>query len=206
MDEELRPYTTVRVGFDMDYLGVCDVFSHFEFRDRWCELGDLLAHRVGWHFDIVNSLSEILWSYGAFTGSLLNISLDEEGRYACFDYDRDDVTYVHDLSDVAKWIDEREPAAKVKDTSANEMLASDDWRLLRGTTLDLDVSWSDAWYEASVSGLPADATFGRTLAEVVINARQMVADSVGAPEVVIPEIRFRVHLNSDASSALVAGE
>ena len=151
-------------------------------------------------------MRELLWSYGAFAGSLLNISLDEEGRYACFDYFRDDVTYVHDLSEVSKWIDGREPAAKVKDIIGNEMLASSDWRILRGTTLDLDVSWSDGWYESSVSGLPADATFGRTLAEVVINARQMVAVSVGAPEVVMPEIRFRVHLNSDASSALVAGK
>ena len=82
MQPEQRPYEAVEVGVDIDYVSACETYGGGpNFLDSWKELGDLLAYRTGWHFDIVNR-GEALWSLGFFGESLLNISVAAGGSDA----------------------------------------------------------------------------------------------------------------------------
>src|ERR1039457_1481839 len=87
-----RPYMSVRVHFDnSDYDNVCLDYGGGQARlAAWRDLGDLLAHRVGWHFDVnTASADPVLWNAGLFGESRLNIHVAGNGGYACFDYDAD---------------------------------------------------------------------------------------------------------------------
>jgi hypothetical protein len=54
-----RPHISVRVNFEnSDYYNVCLDYGGGRARlAAWRDLGDLLAHREGWHFD-VNTASQ----------------------------------------------------------------------------------------------------------------------------------------------------
>ena len=57
------PYATVEVNFsNSGYLQACERFGGGPgLVPQWTVLGDLLAHRAGWHFDVVNH-GEAVWS------------------------------------------------------------------------------------------------------------------------------------------------
>lgn len=119
MSSDERPaHTTVEVGFtNTDYVNVCERYGGGpELLDQWRALGDLLAHRAGWHFDVVND-GQALWSLGAFGGSLLNIHVQADGSYHCLDYLQDKQSRggstegwlaTPSLGEVEKWLEPRE--------------------------------------------------------------------------------------------------
>jgi hypothetical protein len=108
-----RPYVSVRVNFEnSDYDNACLDYGGGRARmAAWRDLGDLLAHRAGWHFDVnTASQDKALWSAGMFGESRLNIHVDANGRLACFDYDADKAgeadpaTTCATIAEVEDWI------------------------------------------------------------------------------------------------------
>jgi len=81
----------------------------------------ILAHRAGWHFDLVND-SEPLWSLGAFGSSLLNIYVDNSGAFSCFDYLQDAGERLTTVTEVENWLATREAIGLDLSTPSMELL------------------------------------------------------------------------------------
>lgn len=171
---------TVRVGRDLDYDDACSRYGLEGQLELWQVLGDGLAHRPGWHFDLVND-DEPMWSFGAFGMSLLCVFVNQRGGYECFDYYGDDSSVVWSVSIVLEWVYSREEAARARGVAPYELFRDQDWKLLAAHTMDLDVTWSDGIFVAAVRDLPSDAALQPTLAAAISAAAEMVAHHVGAP-------------------------
>lgn len=210
MPNDERPaHYTVDVGFDTtDYLLACDRYGGgHKVLDQWQALGDLLAYRPGWHFDIVNN-GEALWSMGAFGESLLNIQVKEDGRFYCLDYIEDKSSPVgnrpawlatRSLQEVEAWLEGREEQYRKPSPVLMRLFSEENWDVLRRHTFRVRVSWSDGWYLANVGGLPEEATFGRTLHVVVESAKAMIARCLEAPEELVADLRIRIELDEVAA-------
>lgn len=110
---ESPAYLSVEVNFDnSDYDNVCDTFGGgFDRLPAWRELGNLLAHRPGWHFDVVNQ-GEALWCLGVLGECRLAIHVTEGLRYHCYDRGSDSDTVAADTTAVESWLKDREKAAR----------------------------------------------------------------------------------------------
>lgn len=208
--DEQPAHTTVEVGFDnSDYVNVCDNYGGgFELLDQWRALGDLLAHRPGWHFDVVTR-GEALWSLGSFGESLLNIHVQADGSYHCLDYlqdkrssagDTDGWLVTRSLGEIEEWLAKREEQSRKPSPLTMQILSDEDWRVLRLHLFPVRVSWSDGWYLATVRGLPEEATFEKTLKAVIDSTKAMIVRSLDAPTEVAADLRLRVCLDEGAAS------
>ncbi len=102
----------------------------------WQTLGDLLHGRPGWHFDVDAGMAgTALWSLGVLGESRLNISVTEEGRFQCFDYDDDTETNVSDVAAVEEWLASLEEEARKPSpmslSLARTFSTESDWVLLK---------------------------------------------------------------------------
>jgi hypothetical protein len=202
--EKAPPHMTVEIGYrDNHYTDACLTYGGgHQLLDKWQALGDLLAHRAGWHFDIVRG--EAVWSLGAFGESRLNIRVLPAGTYRCFD-DESRLAATMIIDQIEEWLQEREEAARRIAPSLRDLIADSDWQRLRTYTYEVRVSWSDGWYCAVVRGLPQEACFERTLDEVLRGARTMLIDSAGAPHELADELSVRVKLDVAATKQFIDG-
>ncbi|MFE1198399.1 hypothetical protein ACFW6E_37585 [Streptomyces olivaceoviridis] len=94
-------HLSVKVNFsNSDYYNVCDTFGGgFERLPAWRALGDLLAHRPGWHFDVVNR-GEALWCLGVLGECRLAIHVTEDLGFHCYDHDDDSDVVAADTAEV----------------------------------------------------------------------------------------------------------
>lgn len=202
MDYDVPPHMTVEVGFDWDYLRACERFGGgFALREKWEELANILAHRPGWHFDVVND-GEALWSLGAFGGSLVNISITRTGKFGCYDHEHERESEDLDtIEEVEAWLRPREERAR-RLPDAEIWLSRDNWRLLRELNLRVSVTALDGSLIGRVDGIPLEATFGSSVAEVLRRVREMICSAVGAPADVASDLRLHVRLDPDAARLL----
>lgn len=205
--QSVEPHSNVRVGFDIDYGTACAAFGGGDDRSimaAWRALGDLLAGRSGWHFDVVNLgfQPEVLWSLGTFGASLLNIQVDQESRFVCFDYEEDRTDCCSDIAAVEKWLANREERAKQPNTAQIELAQHDDWRGLKIHRYTVIVSWSDGYYAAAIRGAMLDATFGETLQQAVNRTGEMICNMYGAPAELASELNLTVELERSAADRI----
>ncbi|MGW4805823.1 hypothetical protein [Kitasatospora sp. NPDC004272] len=198
----MRPYTEVRVGFsNSDYDNVCERYGGGHERlGEWRDLGDLLHGRTGWHFDVVND-GEALWSLGVLGSSLLNISVDEEGGFHCFDYLGDEAVLLESISQVEQWLAPREENAKQPQDGQIEMLRTNDWQLFKMMDFTVRVTWSDGTYTAVLPQV-ADAAFGSSLPDTLNAAAEMLCHTFKAPLELAPALQLTAELDLSAVQEL----
>ncbi len=204
------PHTNARVGFDADYYNACLSFGRGGDRTvmaAWRELGDLLAGRAGWHFDIVNkggAVPEALWSLGLFGESRLNVRVTDAGWFECFDYDGDRTDVCSTIAKVAAWIEggDREERARKPSDLQRRMASEDDWKVFKFRQNTVLVSWSDDYYSAAILGAAHDTAFGTTLKEAIDRAGEMLCGLFGAPSEIAPELNLVAELDESATSRL----
>lgn len=202
---ERLPHQSVRVNFaNSDYRNVCETFgAGFEAWPAWEALGNLLAHRPGWHFDVVND-GEPLWSLGVLGESRLNVSVEDDDRYHCYDADRDDDATFSSVGDVESWMEPREEEARKPSRVLLDIARSDNWRILKAHPFRLYVSWSDGYFAATLPAL-TEAGFGRTLAAAVNHAGEMLCHLFGAPIELAPELTMLLEVDVASTQRLRFG-
>jgi hypothetical protein len=201
-----RPYTSVRAGLDNDdYLNVCDTYGGGpERREAWLDLGDQLAYRPGWHFDLVND-GEPLWSLGILGESRLNIHVNPEGKYSCYDHDEDTEVVCTSIPEVEGWLSNREDRAREPSPMLLELARTNDWSILKSHPHELRVSWSDGYYSASLPGL-GEASFAATLKDAINGAAEMLCGLFGAPAALAPQLTLRAELDETAAAQVRAAD
>lgn len=205
-DSEDRPsdinLELVEVKFvNGDYQNVCiDLGGGHELRDRWMLLGGLLAHRPGWHFDVVSFIDTPLWSLGAFGESLLNIYVQPNGSFHLYDHLKDSEASTSEVVELERWVEEREAGTRLLSPVGHRMMSEDDWWLLRRWVFDVRVTWSDGWFSATVHELPAEASFGRALQASVQAAREMIVQFNQAPKELANDLHVTIRLDEGATN------
>ena len=194
---------TVEIGHrNNHYIDACIAYGGgLQLLEKWRALGDLLGHRAGWHFDIVQGGA--VWSLGAFGESRLTIQALPDGRYRCADGQSH--MAVTGIDHVVEWLEGREDAARQISPLLRQLIAESDWQRLRTYVYEVRVSWSDGWYCAVVRGLPQEACFGLTLHEVLRQARMMLVQCAGAPDDLAEELSVRVKLDVGATERFIDG-
>ncbi len=190
------------VEHDLDYDAACFRYGDEHQLPLWQLLGDVMAHRTGWRFALVND-DEPIWCFGSFGTALLTIFVNERDQFECFDYYDEVVERFKAVTDVLTWIDGREASATARGVGPYELLRHDNWKLLGTHTLDLDVTWFDGYFSGVVRSIPGEVTFQTDLVTTVAAAAQMVAMHVGAPAEMAAIVTFRVHLDEAASRHLI---
>jgi hypothetical protein len=200
----MRPYASVRVRFsNSNYDNACATFGGGDgLLPAWRDLGDLLAHRPGWHFDVVNG-GEAQWSLGLLGESRLNIHVTDEKRYHCHDHDEDQDDVADAVAAVEVWLSNREERAKQPSTTLLKMARAMDWGVFKSHRFTLDVSWSDDYFAASLPD-HYDAAFGRTLKEAISGAATMLCQLFDAPAELADQLTITVELDETAVRRVVA--
>jgi hypothetical protein len=198
----MRPCASVRVGFsNSDYDNVCVSFGGGDdLLPAWRDLGDLLAHRSGWHFDVVND-GEALWSLGLLGESRLNIHVTEDRRYHCHDHDTDRDDVVDGIPAVEDWLSTREDRAKQPSALLLDMARAMDWGVLKSHPFTLRVSWSDGYFAASLPD-HYDVAFGSTLPEAISGASEMLCRLFDAPSDLAAHLTLTTELDTTATRRL----
>jgi len=198
----MRPCGSVRVQFDnSDYDNVCVNFGGGDdLLPAWRDLGDLLAHRSGWHFDVVNH-GEALWSLGLLGESRLNIHVTEDRRFHCHDHDTDQDDVVDGIPAVEDWLGAREERAKQPSALLLDLARAMDWGVLKSHTFTLRVSWSDGYFAASLPD-HYDVAFGRTLPEAITGASEMLCRLFDAPAELAEQLTLTTELDTTATRRL----
>ncbi len=201
-----RPYTSVGVGVDNnDYFNVCDIYGGGPaLREAWLDLGDQLAHRPGWHFDVVND-GQPLWSLGILGVSRLNIHVNQDGRYSCYDHDEDAEAICTSIPEVEEWLSTREDRAREPSPMLLELAKADDWSVFKAHPHELRVSWSDGYYSASLPGL-SETSLAVTLKDAINGAAEMLCRLFNAPAALAPQLTLRAELDETASAQLRAAD
>jgi hypothetical protein len=197
----VHPYRSVRVSFaNSDYDNVCETYGGGPARlAAWRDLGDLLAHRAGWHFDVDASRGEVLWSLGLLGESRLNVHVGNDGQYICFDYAQDAETSCAGIPAVNAWLSTREHGAGKPSDALLALAQADDWNILKRYRHWLRVIWSDGHYSVSLPHL-YDASFGATLTDAVNSAAEMLCQLFGAPADLAPQLTIEVELDETATA------
>jgi hypothetical protein len=197
------PYATVEISFsNSGYLQVCERFGGGRaLVPQWIVLGDLLAHRAGWHFDVVNQ-GEALWAWGAFGAAVLSISLTEDGRFRCYDALEQESRVCADRRQLESWIADRDDASRSLSPQARALLAENGWAFLRRQVFVLRVSWADGWFVSDVKGLLHETVFETSVSASVRAARSMIVRFCGAPEALAEDLVVRVEMDERATRRL----
>jgi hypothetical protein len=199
-----RPYTSARVTFaNSDYDSVCLRFGGGPTRlDAWRDLGDVLAGRSSWHFD-VDVDDGPLWSMGVFGESRLNIYVTASGGFHCFDHLAGEEVEVSTLAEVEAWLARREQNATVTSAAQREYARTYDWKVLTEIPIAVGVSWSDGAWAASVPDC-FDVALAPTLAEAVAGARTMICALFDAPAEIAARLTVTADLDETAVRQLTA--
>jgi hypothetical protein len=202
-----RPYMSVRVSFaNSDYENVClDYGGGRACLAAWRDLGDLLANRAGWHFDVnTASHDKVLWNAGLFGESRLNIHVDANGRFACFDYDADNageadpVTTCATIAEVEGWIAARADRAARPSATAVAYAGDSDWAGLKAHAHQVRITWSGNSYHASLPEI-YEASVGTTLQDALDGVASLLCRLLGAPA----ELARQVPLTAELDQAAV---
>jgi len=186
------------------YRNVChDLGGGHEVLDKWVLLGELLAHRPGWHFDVESFNETPLWSLGAFGESLLNIHVQPDGSFHVYDHLNDSESSIIVVMEIESWLEEREAGTRQLSPVGRRLMFEDDWWLLRRWVFDVRVTWSDGWFSAAVHELPADASFGRTLQDSVRAAREMIIQFSQAPKELVNHLHVKIGLDEGATTQVM---
>lgn len=205
-----RPYKSVRVNFDnSDYDNVCDDYGGGQgLLPAWRDLGDLLAHRAGWHFDVnMASQDKALWSAGLFGESRLNIHVDEDGKFACFDFEADkagepdSVAVCATIAEVEEWVAVREQRAGRPSAAAVAWARDGDWGALKNYAHPVRVTWHDDSYHASLPGL-FEAGVGDKLQDALDGVASLVCGLIGAPAKLASQVPLTAELDQAAVQQL----
>lgn len=205
-----RPYVSVRVNFEnSDYDNACLDYGGGRARlAAWRDLGDLLAHRAGWHFDVnTASQDKALWSAGMFGESRLNIHVDANGRFACFDYDADKAgeadpaTTCATIAEVEDWIAARADRAARPSATAVAYAADSDWAGLKAYAHPVRITWSDGSYHASLSEI-FEASAGTTLQDALDGVASLLCALLGSPAELAPQVLLTAELDRAAVEQL----
>jgi len=196
--DQTPAYLSVKANFaNNNYDNVCETFGGgFERLPAWRALGSLLAHRPEWHFDVVNR-GEALWCFGVLGERQLAIHVNEDLQYYCHDHRKDSGTIAPDTAAVEAWLDGREETARQPSPTLIEYASADSWKYLKLHPIQFRISWSDGYFSASVSYL-GEASFGRTLAEAMNGAGEIICQLLGAPKETARELRLSAELDESA--------
>lgn len=205
-DEHHPPHLDVKADLEAltEYRAAIDVFYRPEAQPLLIKLGDLLAHRTGWHF-ASDSTAEVIWTLGSFGGSVLNITITEDLKYHCYDHQADSDDEFADISEVAQWVDSREDAALEHLKRWQRGFASGgDWYALKVYEYRLDVDWFDGHFAAAVFGIPMEATFARTLPDVIRAGRELIINWHDAPSKLGDSLKVNARLSERAVAQVIA--
>jgi len=202
--KEIPPYREVHVGISMlDYVQVCEVFGggHPNL-EAWKDLGNLLAHRVGWHFELVN-WGEPLWSLGSFGESMLNIQITDKG-FGCFDYREDESSVFDTIALVSNWVDAREMDARQLSELSSEWLSANNWELLRRHIFVAQISTIGQQFLTEVDGVLGPGQMSENFVEAVRCSGTLIVDFLNAPQELAPSIRVDLRCDPSAAELLLA--
>lgn len=164
-----------------EYRDAVDVFYSAAAAPLLADLGDLLAHRTGWHF-AADSSGLPIWNLGSFSGSVLNVTITDDLKYHCYDHQADTDDDFATIREVAAWVDANEERAlELLKQRQRGTFSQSDWYVFKIMEYRLDVDWFDDHYAASVFGIPMDAAFATTFPGVIQAGRELVIDWFGAP-------------------------
>jgi hypothetical protein len=196
----MHPYTQVRVGLsNADYDNVCEAYGgEYARLGAWRDLGDLLAQRVSWHFDLDLAHGEIGWHLGVLGEARLVITVADSG-YRCYDHAQDESVICETVLDVTQWLDEREEAASEPSDMLRRLGQADDWAVFKAYAYKVYLTWSDGYFAASVPGFQ-DAAFGPGLAETLNGAAEMICRFFGAPEDLASQLTLTAELDEAATA------
>ncbi|MEU9191125.1 hypothetical protein AB0D14_42870 [Streptomyces sp. NPDC048484] len=196
-------YRVIQTKFiNNDYEAICEAFGGgFENLPAWRTLGNLLAGRAGWHFDLNLHNAEPIWSLGTFGESLLLIHVNDLCQYHCYDHRADDDTTTTDVSAVEAWLEPREEQARRPSATLLEMAQANGWQTLKILPIPLRVSWSDGHFCAATYPLD-EVSFGRTLPEAVNRAAEMICQFLGAPADIAASMTLTVELDASATARI----
>ena len=91
----------------MAYDVICREFANDDHdTSQWLALGELLAARVGWRFE-VDGLAGLLWAYGLRGAARLVVTL-ERGEFVLHDHDNDVDHVLPTVAELAEWLDAHE--------------------------------------------------------------------------------------------------
>lgn len=177
--------------------------------EAWFEsVGNLLYGRPGWACSISNTDAgtELLWTFGALGSGLFVISYEgNPSTYRVFDYDADDDVTFNTINELREWLDANEPRhADYVRTTLRDMVAADDWWLLKGHTFEVDVTYDGSAWVGTVRKLPVTFSSAPSLPETITAVREAIAHEFDAPQNVAPQIKVQVHLDEEAAAALTA--
>ncbi|MHC3455922.1 hypothetical protein [Streptomyces prasinus] len=198
-------YYSIRPKFgNDDYEVICEAFGGgTENLPAWRALGHLLAARTGWHFDFDLNHADPTWNLGLFGESLLVLHVNELGQYHCYDHRADDDMITTDITAVEAWLEGRETQARQPSAALIDMARVNDWQTLKNAPITLRVSWSDGHFYATAYQLD-EVSFGKTLAEAVSGAGEMLCRLLGAPIEVARDMNLSVELDTSAAARIRA--
>ncbi|MET8411075.1 hypothetical protein ABZV34_23735 [Streptomyces sp. NPDC005195] len=99
------------------------------------------------------------------------------------------------------WLAFREEEARRPSPVILNIARSDGWGIFKAHQFRLYVSWSDGYFAASLPAL-TEAGFGRTLAEAVNHAAEMLCLLFGAPVDLASELTMELELDASATRQL----
>lgn len=171
----------------------------------WKDLGDLLYGRPGWYCEITSTPEmELIWSYGAVGSSLFNISYDDEPGYALFDWEADSTRKFQTVDELRKWLNENEWRHADHALKLRDLASSSDWAVLKAVGFDIDVTFDNDRWIGTVRKLPVTMSAGMSLADVVSQMREGIAQAFDAPASVAKDLQVRVHLDPASAAALTS--
>ena len=212
-------WTQVRARFaNSDYRNVCATYGAADGHwPSWDALGELLAPLPGWHFDVVNDGQNPaipLWSFGLDDASFLNIHVDTEGRYACYDWEADkypgEVSQARretldggyrGLAGVREWLAARD-GIRLVSLAQRDMASEGNWQILKDIRFPVQVTWTGTEFAATVTELK-DPVPGATAGEAIAAAAAVICHLHGAPEDLTPELTIAAEFGPAAVRQLV---
>jgi hypothetical protein len=166
-----------------------------------------MAYRPGWWFGVLNLCAEgfraeAMWCFGLSGAALLQISVDRHGRYLCYDHDNagEDAAFLT-IAEVEEWLARRESEVSALPALEIEIAREDDWHFLKTHAFQVNVSWSDSTYQASLPGV-WEASVGATLGEAVSRAAEIICRLHEAPVNLAPQLTLRASLDEAATAQL----
>ncbi|MFJ6637034.1 hypothetical protein ACIQMR_37790 [Streptomyces sp. NPDC091376] len=181
-----------------NYGTICETFGGgYESTLAWQALGNLLAHRPGWHFDFDFNHGEVTWCLGALDEAVLVIHVNKDLQYHCYDHRRDTDTVTSDIAAVETWLDGREDIARRPTATLIEYARVSRWQTLKTIPITLRISWSDGYFSATAYHRD-EASFGRTLPEAANRAAEMICHLLGAPIELAKEMNLSAELDASA--------
>lgn len=200
------PSSLVKVELNVGeptYLKLAGLLYGENTEEWWKDIGDLLYGRPGWYCEIALTPGmELIWSYGAVGSSLFNVSYEDVSGYSLFDWDADSTKKFQTVDELRKWLDENEWRHADHTFKLRDLASSSDWAVLKTVGFDIDVTFDEERWIGTVRKLPVTMGAAMSLADVVSQMREGIAQAFDAPASVAKSLQVQVHLDPAAAAAL----